>query len=634
MSISDIKYPSTAGGGGGSGGGVIDLPGVNPDASQTNTIQVGTDGKVYIVDGSGDITPLAITPNGTLSLKSLDTLGTVYSTAWNHSPLTNFTFSGAATVVTNSGGTTITGPGYNLSNAMVFNKNISVENYKIKFQIEVLAKDSSSRGIAFNIPGNTGMGQGVTASFLLKDTEGYIAYMPTTNLSDGSNTSQTNSILVWEIGDILTITIEKAVRTFTFTIFNETTGSTSRLVVTGIFPQAGKPTLYFLANTKLVGNFTIEYNEISKPTIAAVGDSITWGGTLPNPLEGYVSILTDLVGGYGVQMSAPAQTSAAGLLNIDDILVVQPQVLVYAYGTNDLGTGISVPTFKSNVTSVVTAALGIGAKVVLLSIVPQVSDISAYDTALQEVQAAHPNVYYVEMTTELQEPGHLYMRDIYSSGDSIHPNSFAHPVIANMAYDTIRNIITPAVSPLKCIFPTTANDFLPSLKIKPDGTIVAVKAGQSATWGTTGNIATLVGNGTITVSPNTLRFIGGIQITSLDATGPHIWLRNGNNPYTGTWRIGASQYTGGGNDDFYLYNDNLGIFGMFIDAQSNNAGFNVQDTPTSGVDIGGNSIRIRTTKTPSSASDTGVKGTICWDSSFVYVCIDTNTWKRVAISTW
>jgi len=40
------------------------------------------------------------------------------------------------------------------------------------------------------------------------------------------------------------------------------------------------------------------------------------------------------------------------------------------------------------------------------------------------------------------------------------------------------------------------------------------------------------------------------------------------------------------------------------------------------------------THTPSSASDTGVAGTITWDASYLYVCTATNTWKRVAIATW
>jgi hypothetical protein len=37
---------------------------------------------------------------------------------------------------------------------------------------------------------------------------------------------------------------------------------------------------------------------------------------------------------------------------------------------------------------------------------------------------------------------------------------------------------------------------------------------------------------------------------------------------------------------------------------------------------------------PSSASDTGTVGTVSWDSSFIYICTATDTWKRVAIATW
>lgn len=38
--------------------------------------------------------------------------------------------------------------------------------------------------------------------------------------------------------------------------------------------------------------------------------------------------------------------------------------------------------------------------------------------------------------------------------------------------------------------------------------------------------------------------------------------------------------------------------------------------------------------TPSSASDTGEAGKMLWDADYLYVCVATNTWKRVAIATW
>ena len=37
---------------------------------------------------------------------------------------------------------------------------------------------------------------------------------------------------------------------------------------------------------------------------------------------------------------------------------------------------------------------------------------------------------------------------------------------------------------------------------------------------------------------------------------------------------------------------------------------------------------------PGSASSVGQTGNITWDSNYIYVCVATNTWKRVGISTW
>ena len=45
-------------------------------------------------------------------------------------------------------------------------------------------------------------------------------------------------------------------------------------------------------------------------------------------------------------------------------------------------------------------------------------------------------------------------------------------------------------------------------------------------------------------------------------------------------------------------------------------------------------LRVNAFTTPASATDTGVAGTMCFDTNYIYVCTATNTWKRVAIATW
>jgi hypothetical protein len=48
----------------------------------------------------------------------------------------------------------------------------------------------------------------------------------------------------------------------------------------------------------------------------------------------------------------------------------------------------------------------------------------------------------------------------------------------------------------------------------------------------------------------------------------------------------------------------------------------------------GRTIRLPVERTITNANDPGIKGDICWDSSYIYVCTATDTWKRVAILTW
>ena len=57
-------------------------------------------------------------------------------------------------------------------------------------------------------------------------------------------------------------------------------------------------------------------------------------------------------------------------------------------------------------------------------------------------------------------------------------------------------------------------------------------------------------------------------------------------------------------------------------------------SPTTLLDVNADTVRVRTARTPASATATGATGEICWDANYIYVCTATNTWKRAALSTW
>lgn len=74
--------------------------------------------------------------------------------------------------------------------------------------------------------------------------------------------------------------------------------------------------------------------------------------------------------------------------------------------------------------------------------------------------------------------------------------------------------------------------------------------------------------------------------------------------------------------------------GSWLSASGTGVTVNSDLDATAPLDVVGNRIRVQTAKTPASATDTGNEGEICWDSSYVYVCVATDTWKRTALSTW
>jgi len=70
----------------------------------------------------------------------------------------------------------------------------------------------------------------------------------------------------------------------------------------------------------------------------------------------------------------------------------------------------------------------------------------------------------------------------------------------------------------------------------------------------------------------------------------------------------------------------------YYNAASGTAGNNI--TYTLRFSIGPAGEVLTTPKTPASASATGTAGQIAVDANYVYVCTATDTWKRVAVTTW
>ena len=97
--------------------------------------------------------------------------------------------------------------------------------------------------------------------------------------------------------------------------------------------------------------------------------------------------------------------------------------------------------------------------------------------------------------------------------------------------------------------------------------------------------------------------------------------------------VAESGLDAGSNLDIRRYSDagvDLGLV-MAVTRSNGNITFNGGGGTTT---FSANQITVSTAQTPASAAATGTAGTICWDTSYIYVCTAANTWKRVAIATW
>ena len=70
----------------------------------------------------------------------------------------------------------------------------------------------------------------------------------------------------------------------------------------------------------------------------------------------------------------------------------------------------------------------------------------------------------------------------------------------------------------------------------------------------------------------------------------------------------------------------------FFIADDGKVGIGNVTAPTQPLDINGNTMRLRTARTISSATDTGAAGEICWNASYLFICTATNVWKRLALA--
>ena len=84
--------------------------------------------------------------------------------------------------------------------------------------------------------------------------------------------------------------------------------------------------------------------------------------------------------------------------------------------------------------------------------------------------------------------------------------------------------------------------------------------------------------------------------------------------------------------DFRVESDN-NTHMIYVDGANDKVGINTK-SPSQILDIDGDTIRLRSQRTIPTSNTFGEAGEICYDANYIYICIATDTWKRIALSSW
>jgi len=197
-------------------------------------------------------------------------------------------------------------------------------------------------------------------------------------------------------------------------------------------------TLIYLVVILITGTFTFQYfvnanyaivnNPPTGDTIVSFGDSLTYGTGASEGMD-YPSQLSVLIHDKIINKGKPGDTTKTALSRIDDLLELNPKIVLLTLGGNDLKNGVKKNEAFSNLKIIIQRIQNQGALVVLGGIdIPIRGNgyAEAYEILARETGAVLvPNVFEGIMgNTQLMS-------------DRIHPNDAGYSIMAQYFYSAL-----------------------------------------------------------------------------------------------------------------------------------------------------------------------------------------------------
>lgn len=361
---------------------------------------------------------------------SIPTIGVQYSqTSW--STLSDFTNSTTASIVSNniqcSGGAGTYTQRLDLTAyAMV------KENWQLTALITVGTKTTNSFGFGLGVHSINAAAQNDFATqFDMRSgaTSGQLL------INTGANGTFTNRVtqltaLAFSVNDQISINLVRAKNVITVSVYNVTTDPTATTVRTATYtypatttpylPNTGVPCIYNFGGTWTLNSLILQSSELKSLRYAFVGDSKTQGYFASKYDLAYPVITSDYLG-LANRLGGGNDRSADYVNRVQEIIDLDPDVVIMGGISNDPRNGVAAATTQSNYASVVTSLTNAGIRVVHTTGFYETSGIdqATFRTWLLSTYNASDIIDTLPTTITL-------------NADGIHPDDTGHASISNM----------------------------------------------------------------------------------------------------------------------------------------------------------------------------------------------------------
>lgn len=166
--------------------------------------------------------------------------------------------------------------------------------------------------------------------------------------------------------------------------------------------------------------------------IVAFGDSLVTGVGAPTGTD-FVTLLSRKINEPIIQAGVPGNTTADGLVRVDEMLLQNPRMVILLLGGNDYLRRISKEETFSNLKQLIIRMQESGAVVVLLGVRGGIL-ADGYDSSF-EVLGEEMGVIYVEDVLDGIFGNTALM------ADGVHPNEKGYTLIAEKVYEEIAPVL-------------------------------------------------------------------------------------------------------------------------------------------------------------------------------------------------